>query len=76
MANANLRVRTLDTDKLPMQDQTRERWQELCRLAANEEDPINLAKLLAEMNLLLAKRLDYLAGRAAETEKIPRSAQI
>jgi hypothetical protein len=49
-----------------MPDQDRERWLELCRLAANEEDPIKLAKLVAEINLLLAKKLDHLAAKAAK----------
>jgi hypothetical protein len=49
-----------------MPDQNLERWQELCRLATNEEDPIKLAKLVAEINLVLAKRLDYLASKAGE----------
>ena len=49
-----------------MSDPNLERWQELCRLAANEQDPNRLVKLMAEINLLLAKRLDHLAAKAAE----------
>jgi hypothetical protein len=49
-----------------MPDQNRERWQELCLLAANEEDPIKVVKLVGEINLLLAKKLDYLASKAVE----------
>ena len=49
-----------------MQDQTRERWHELCQLAANGEDPIKLTKLVAEINFVLAKKLDHLAAKAAK----------
>lgn len=47
-----------------MPDENLERWRELCRLAADEQDPIKLLKLVAEINLLLAKKLDYLAANS------------
>jgi len=50
----------------PMSDQDLKRWQEICRLAADEEDPVKLVKLIGEINLLLAKKLDHLATNAAE----------
>jgi hypothetical protein len=49
-----------------MSDQDLKRWQEICRLAADEEDPVKLVKLIGEINLLLAKKLDHLATNAAE----------
>jgi hypothetical protein len=49
-----------------MPDENLERWQELCLLAADEENPAKLVKLVGEINLLLAKTLDYLAFKAVE----------
>ena len=53
----------------PMSDEDLKRWQELCRLAADENDPVNLVKLAGEFNLLLAKKLDYLAANPPKNPK-------
>jgi hypothetical protein len=53
-----------------MSDEDLQRWQELCRLAAAEEDPVKLVKLVGEINLLLAKKLDYLAANPPQQPKI------
>ena len=39
-----------------MQGQNRERWQELCEQAANEQDPIKLTELVTEINRLLEEK--------------------
>jgi hypothetical protein len=39
-----------------MDDQTRERWFQLCQLAAVEEDPAKLLALVTEINRLLDAR--------------------
>jgi hypothetical protein len=52
-----------------MADPNLERWQELCRLAANEEDPIKLVKLISEINLLLVLKLDRPAANRPENPK-------
>jgi hypothetical protein len=36
-----------------MHGTTRERWQELCEQAANEQDPAKMLELVEEMNRLL-----------------------
>ena len=49
-----------------MRDGNLERWQELCRLAAIEDDPVKLVKFVGEINLLLAKKLDDLAANTPD----------
>jgi hypothetical protein len=39
-----------------MKDQTKERWFQLCQLAAVEEDPNKLLALVTEINTLLERR--------------------
>jgi len=39
-----------------MQGQTKERWMELCKLAANEQDPKRLLSLVEEINRLLEEK--------------------
>jgi hypothetical protein len=39
-----------------MKDQTKERWFQLCHLAAVEEDPEKLLALVTEINILLGRR--------------------
>jgi len=41
-----------------MQAKNRERWQELCEQAANEQDPTKLLELIEEINRLLAAKYD------------------
>jgi hypothetical protein len=43
-----------------MQGETKERWMELCELAAKEQDPVKLLKLVAEINDLLMKKEERL----------------
>ena len=38
-----------------MRGDIRERWQQLCEQAANEQDPLCLLELVAEINQLLSK---------------------
>ena len=47
-----------------MQGQQKERWQELCELAAQEQNPARLMELVAEINHLLEQKEQRLiAGR-------------
>jgi len=39
-----------------MEGETRERWQELCEQAANEQDPQKLMELIRETNVLLEEK--------------------
>jgi hypothetical protein len=39
-----------------MNDEPRERWLELCQLAAKEQDPAKLLALVSEINRLLEQR--------------------
>jgi hypothetical protein len=39
-----------------MKDETKERWQELCEQAANEQDPAKMLTLVAEINRLLEEK--------------------
>jgi hypothetical protein len=44
-------------------DFTNERWMRLCELAANEQDPEKLLKLVMEINRLLDERESLLKGQ-------------
>jgi len=39
-----------------MKGPIKERWQELCEQAANEQDPAKMLKLVAEINRLLEEK--------------------
>jgi hypothetical protein len=39
-----------------MQGPIKERWQELCEQAANEQDPAKMLELVAEINRLLEEK--------------------
>jgi hypothetical protein len=55
-----------------MQGETRERWQELCEQAANEQGPTKTLELVEEINRLLAikyDRLSYADGAPPKTSK-------
>ncbi len=41
-----------------MQGKTRERWEELCEQAANEQDPAKMLEIVAEINRLLDAKYD------------------
>jgi hypothetical protein len=43
-----------------MQGANKERWQELCAQAANEQDPEKLSALIAEIDRLLGEKYDRL----------------
>jgi hypothetical protein len=46
-----------------MRGPTKERWEELCRLAAEEQDPKRLLELTAEINRLLLEKEDRLIAQ-------------
>jgi len=46
-----------------MKGETRERWQLLCALAADERDPQKLLEFVQEINRLLQEKEQRLAGR-------------
>jgi hypothetical protein len=48
-----------------MKGEVRERWQQLCEQAANEQDPLCLLELVAEIDQLLSEKED----RLRETNK-------
>jgi len=50
-----------------MENEQRERWQELCELAAKEQDPDKLFALTQEINRLLEER----EARLKEARKQP-----
>jgi hypothetical protein len=43
-----------------MKGEVRERWQQLCDQAANEQDPLCLGELVAEINQLLSQKQERL----------------
>ena len=40
----------------PVRAETRERWQQLCEQAANEQDPLCLTELTCEIDQILAEK--------------------
>jgi hypothetical protein len=53
-----------------MQGKTRERWQELCEQAAQEQDPARMLKLVEEINRLLEIKYERLnQGASSKTTK-------
>jgi len=48
-----------------MQDASREHWMKLCELAAAEQDPQQLLKLIKEINDLLEEKQSRLSGKKA-----------
>jgi hypothetical protein len=52
-----------------MRGPTRERWEELCRQAAEEQDPKRLLELTAEINRLLQEKEDRLTAQRTEKSK-------
>jgi len=55
-----------------MRGDIRERWQQLCEQAANEQDPLCLLELVAEINQLLSEKEERL--REANRPAFVRSA--
>jgi len=43
-----------------MKGEVRERWQQLCEQAENEQDPLCLGELVAEINQLLSQEQERL----------------
>ena len=55
-----------------MQGRNRERWHELCELAANEKDSKKLMLLVEEINRLLAEKHARLKDEARQESALPR----
>jgi hypothetical protein len=51
-----------------MQGKTRERWQELCEQAANEQDPTKMLELIEEIDRLLAAKYDRVSHGCEASE--------
>ena len=54
-----------------MQDKTRERWQELCEQAANEQDPTKVLEIVEEINRLLEAKYSSLNPDAPRKPSVP-----
>jgi hypothetical protein len=52
-----------------MQGKTRERWQELCKQAANEQNPTKMLEIVEEINRLLAVKYDRLSHQDSASPK-------
>jgi hypothetical protein len=52
---------------MPMQEEQKERWRELCELATKEPDPDKLLALTLEINRLLEKEEDRLKAARKPT---------
>lgn len=55
-----------------MQGNIRERWQELCEQAANEQDPTKMLEIIEEINRLLAVKYDRLNHKDGAPPKTPK----
>jgi hypothetical protein len=51
-----------------MQSANKERWQELCAQAANEQNPEKLSALIAEIDRLLGEKYDRLSQPGGNSE--------
>jgi hypothetical protein len=49
-----------------MQGETRERWEKLCQLAAEEQNPEELMRLVTEINRLLDEKEKRLTAQREE----------
>jgi hypothetical protein len=49
-----------------MNGETKERWQELCELAANEQDPDKLSDLVDEIHRMLEEKQNRLRRESAK----------
>jgi len=52
-----------------MKGETRERWEKLCQLAADEQDPEELLRLVNEINKLLDEKEQRLRRQQEQSEK-------
>ena len=55
-----------------MQGKTKERWQELCEQAAQEQDPAKMLEIVEEINRLLAVKYDRLSHADGVPPKTPK----
>jgi hypothetical protein len=46
-----------------MEGKTRERWEELCEQAANEQNPAKMLEIVAEINRLLDAKYDRVSQK-------------
>jgi hypothetical protein len=51
-----------------MQGPTKERWQELCKLAAVEQDPSKMLELIREINALLIEKEQRLVSEVSSNK--------
>ncbi|HKR84795.1 MAG TPA: hypothetical protein VJS37_11505 [Terriglobales bacterium] len=52
-----------------MKGETRERWKKLCQLAADEQNPEELLRLVSEINRLLTDKEKRLKDRQEQSNK-------
>lgn len=52
-----------------MKGETRERWEKLCQLAADEQNPEELLRLVKELNRLLDEKEKRLKGQQEQSDK-------
>jgi hypothetical protein len=52
-----------------MQGETRERWEKLCQLAADEQNPEELMRLVNEINRLLEEKEERLKTKAGRIQQ-------
>ena len=52
-----------------MKGETRELWEKYCQLAADEQDPEELMRLVNEINRLLDEKQQRLMGQQAQSKK-------
>ena len=57
-----------------MKGETRERWQQLCEQAAEEQDPAKLMSLIEEINQLLETKEERLLREEQERQTNKQSA--
>lgn len=57
-----------------MEGSAKERWLELCELAANEQDPKKLLTLVTEINRLLSEKEEYLKANKLSKQFTPQAA--
>jgi predicted Zn-dependent protease len=55
-AGRGFRIGYFGRRHLPLKGQKRERWEELCKQAADEQDPEKLIDLIQEINQLLDEK--------------------
>jgi hypothetical protein len=55
-----------------MQEDKKERWQELCALAANEQNPEKLLELVTEINKLLEEKEERLRQPPPNASRPPK----